>query len=142
MEPVAATSVRRVGEPDDRLLWAPDREAPQAGGREVAEGGGRPAKGEQNRQAVELIAPSLRVGAPEVVGRDVDPPSQPLPATRRAQVPDLGVLLPRTVRVEGGEDPALAFGGGAQQRVHARSLICGGRSRPSPVDDAARSAPW
>src|SRR5690349_12616140 len=84
--------------------------------------GGRPVEGEQDGQAVELLAPSLLLGPLKLVCRDVDPTTQPLSLTRGAQVPHLGVVVAGSAGVGRGDDAVLAPGGRPEERVHAASV--------------------
>jgi hypothetical protein len=51
-------------------------------------------------------------------------------------VSDLGVPIAGAMRVDRGEDPMLPFGGGAQERMHPRSVEARASRRRGVVDDA------
>jgi hypothetical protein len=110
----------------------------------MADGGSGSVQGEQDRQAVELVAPSGLVGASEIGGRDVHAAPEPVPLPGGAQSADLGLVVAGPPRVARGEEAEMAFGGGPEQRMHWASLrgwrVGPGASRRS-VDGARHPRP-
>ena len=151
VESASVTTARGIGQADDVPGCPPLRKAPQSRRRPVAGRRRRTA----HREAVELESATLLLGAGEVVGHDVDATAEPLPAAGCAQLPDLGVRVPRSPGVDGGEEPELVLRGGAKERMHRRSL--GVRRTGGGLDDnlwttgrplgecprvVQKSAPW
>jgi hypothetical protein len=133
--------VSRIGQSDVVVLLPAEGRTPEAGSGEVAECRRRPVDSEKYRHALELMSTSVTLDRGQFVCSDVDAAPQPMPTAGSAQVPDLGMSVPGALCVDGREHPVLAFGGGAQERVHTSSVEAGASRRRAPVDEAAWAAP-